>query len=59
MYKVFNMGHRFEMYCAPPQPRQIIEIAEGFGFEAKVIGRSRKLWPRSSLWPRPTAPFTY
>lgn len=39
MYKVFNMGHRFEIYTEAKYTRQIIEIAEGFNLEAKIIGR--------------------
>ncbi len=38
MYKVFNMGHRFEIYLPESDARQVIEIAEGFGIEAKVVG---------------------
>jgi phosphoribosylformylglycinamidine cyclo-ligase len=39
MYKVFNMGHRFEIFTNEKNARQIIDIADGFGIEAKVIGR--------------------
>jgi phosphoribosylformylglycinamidine cyclo-ligase len=39
MYKVFNMGHRFEIYINEKYAQQIIEIAEGFNIEAKVVGR--------------------
>ncbi len=39
MYKVFNMGHRMEIYTAPENAAEIIRIAEGMGIEAKVIGR--------------------
>lgn len=39
MYRVFNMGHRFEIYCAPQSAQAIIDIARSFGVEAKVIGR--------------------
>jgi phosphoribosylformylglycinamidine cyclo-ligase len=38
MYKVFNMGHRFEIYLPEPYARRIIEISEGFGIEARIIG---------------------
>jgi phosphoribosylformylglycinamidine cyclo-ligase len=38
MYKVFNMGHRFEIYTDAKNAPQIIEIASGFNLEAKVIG---------------------
>ncbi|MGM9833826.1 MAG: AIR synthase related protein [Candidatus Limisoma sp.] len=39
MYKVFNMGHRMEFYVAEEKAARIIEISEGFGIEARVIGR--------------------
>lgn len=39
MYKVFNMGHRMELYVAPKEASRIIEISESFGVEARIIGR--------------------
>ena len=39
MYKVFNMGHRLEMYLAPEHAARIIEISESFGIPAQIIGR--------------------
>jgi len=39
MYKVFNMGHRMEAYVEEKYASQIISIAEGFGVQAKIIGR--------------------
>jgi phosphoribosylformylglycinamidine cyclo-ligase len=39
MYKVFNMGHRMEIYLEERYAEEIIDIAEGFGVEAKIIGR--------------------
>ena len=39
MYKVFNMGHRMELYVAPEDAPRIIEISESFGVEARIIGR--------------------
>ena len=39
MYKVFNMGHRFEIYTDEKNADEIISIAAGFNLEAKVIGR--------------------
>lgn len=39
MYRVFNMGHRMEIYCPAEVAQGIIEISESFGVEAKVIGR--------------------
>lgn len=39
MYKVFNMGHRFEIYVFPEFADDIIAIAGDFGIDAKIIGR--------------------
>ncbi len=38
MYKVFNMGHRFELYVDQEVAEAICSIANIFGIEAKVIG---------------------
>jgi phosphoribosylformylglycinamidine cyclo-ligase len=38
MYKVFNMGHRFELYVDPEIADEIIAIAQSFHVEAKIIG---------------------
>lgn len=39
MYKVFNMGHRMELYVAPEHAARIIEISESFGVPAQIVGR--------------------
>ena len=39
MYKVFNMGHRMEVYLAPEHAQEVIEIANLFKIDAKVVGR--------------------
>jgi phosphoribosylformylglycinamidine cyclo-ligase len=39
MYKVFNMGHRMELYVPPHRAVDIIAISTSFGIDAKVIGR--------------------
>lgn len=39
MYKVFNMGHRMEVYMEERYAEEIIDIAEFYGVDAKVIGR--------------------
>jgi phosphoribosylformylglycinamidine cyclo-ligase len=39
MYKVFNMGHRMEIYLPQKFAQPIIDIAQSFGIEAKIIGR--------------------
>ena len=39
MYKVFNMGHRMEIYLSPEDANDVIEIAQSFGIEAQIVGR--------------------
>ena len=39
MYSVFNMGHRLEFYVPQQRAAEIIAIAQGFGIDARVIGR--------------------
>lgn len=39
MYKVFNMGHRMEIYVAPKDAGRVIAISKDFGVEARVVGR--------------------
>ena len=39
MYKVFNMGHRMELYVNPSVAMDIIEICKNFNLDAKEIGR--------------------
>ena len=39
MYKVFNMGHRMEIYMAPEFAEDIIEISKSFGIDAQIVGR--------------------
>jgi phosphoribosylformylglycinamidine cyclo-ligase len=39
MYKVFNCGHRMEIYVRPEVAEQVIAISRRFNIEAQVIGR--------------------
>lgn len=39
MYKVFNMGHRMELYVAPEDAERIIEISRSYGVDARIVGR--------------------
>jgi phosphoribosylformylglycinamidine cyclo-ligase len=52
MYRVFNMGHRFEIYLPPGNASEIISIAGKFNLDARIIGHceasdTRKLTIRS------------
>ena len=39
MYKVFNCGHRFEVYLPKEYAQQVIDISKSFGIDAQIIGR--------------------
>jgi phosphoribosylformylglycinamidine cyclo-ligase len=39
MYKVFNMGHRMELYVPMEAATDIINISKNFGVNAQIIGR--------------------
>ncbi|WP_077924377.1 AIR synthase related protein [Spirosoma sp. 209] len=39
MYKVFNMGHRLEVYLAEEHAQRVIEVSESFGIPAQIVGR--------------------
>ena len=39
MYKVFNMGHRMEIYTDEDTAKEIIKISQEFGVEAQIVGR--------------------
>ena len=38
MYKVFNMGHRMEVYLAPEDAQKVIDITRSFGIDARIVG---------------------
>lgn len=42
MYKVFNMGHRMEIYVPESFAIPIIEISKSFNIDARIIGRCEK-----------------
>ena len=46
MYKVFNMGHRLEVYLDPRHAEKVIDISKSFNIDAQVIGRIEE-GPRS------------
>lgn len=54
MYKVFNMGHRMEIYLPQEFAEEIISISKSFGVDAQIVGRvegseSKKLTIKSAL----------
>jgi len=38
MYKVFNMGHRMELYVPEAIAADLIAISQSFGVDAQIIG---------------------
>ena len=38
MYKVFNMGHRMEVYVSPEHAEKVIETSKSFGIDAQIVG---------------------
>lgn len=39
MYKVFNMGHRLEVYLSPEHAEEVIAISKSFNIDAQIVGR--------------------
>lgn len=39
MYKVFNMGHRLEVYVSPENAEKVIAISKSFNIDAQIVGR--------------------
>lgn len=39
MYKVFNMGHRLEVYLSSEHAEEVIAISKSFNIDAQVVGR--------------------
>ncbi|MGB0916637.1 MAG: AIR synthase-related protein, partial [Flavobacteriales bacterium] len=53
MYKVFNMGHRMELYLPEEIAADVIEISKSFNVDAQIVGRveegEKKLTIRSEF----------
>ncbi len=59
MYKVFNMGHRIEIYCEAKFAEEIISIARNYNIEAKVIGHCLKAREKKVTVHSPHGVFDY
>lgn len=59
MYKVFNMGHRMEIYCPADAADEIIAISRSFGVDARVIGRVEHGTGKSLTLVSPYGTFEY
>lgn len=40
MYKVFNMGHRLEVYVGEDDARAVVDIARSFNIDARIVGHT-------------------
>lgn len=59
MYRVFNMGHRMELYVSPGEAQAIIDIASGFSLDARIIGRCESATGRHLTIRTPFGEFVY
>jgi len=59
MYKVFNMGHRFEIYLKEEHAQSIIDIAKTFNIEAQIVGRCEESDSKNLTIKSPFGEFKY
>ena len=59
MYKVFNMGHRMEIYTDENTALELIEISKSFNVDAQIVGRVEKAESKSVEIISPYGKFIY
>jgi phosphoribosylformylglycinamidine cyclo-ligase len=59
MYKVFNMGHRMEVYLDEKHAEQVIAISKSFGVDAQIIGRVEQAETKQVTLITSNGTFTY
>lgn len=59
MYKVFNMGHRLELYVSPGHAAEIIALANSFDIDAQIIGRVEDSSKKKLTLTTPNGTFEY
>lgn len=59
MYKVFNMGHRMEIYLPAEQASQVIEISRSFNIEAQIVGYVEQSGQKELIIESPFGTFHY
>lgn len=59
MYKVFNMGHRMEIYVSPEIAQSIIEISKSFNVDAQIVGRVEEFNGKKLTIESPYGKFEY
>lgn len=59
MYKVFNMGHRMEIYLPEADAQRVIEISKSFHVDAQIVGYVEKSAKRELIIESPFGKFIY
>lgn len=59
MYKVFNMGHRLEIYLPEKYANEVIAISKSFHIDAQVVGRVEPHASKQVTLKTPSGEFTY
>lgn len=59
LYKVFNMGHRMELYVPHEIAQDIIDISEDFGVDAQIVGHVEAADRNELILDTPLGHFTY
>ena len=59
MYKVFNMGHRMEIYVSPELADSIIAISNSFGIAAQIVGHVEAFDGKKLTIESPNGTFEY
>lgn len=59
MYKVFNMGHRMEIYLSKEDAQEVIEISKSFGIDAQIVGHCEASEGKSLTIESPYGTFNY
>ncbi|WP_207532167.1 AIR synthase related protein [Desertivirga arenae] len=59
MYKVFNMGHRMELYVPSEIAEDIISISKGFNIDARIVGRVEAADKKQVTVTSPLGQFVY
>ncbi|MCD7971780.1 MAG: phosphoribosylformylglycinamidine cyclo-ligase [Candidatus Azobacteroides sp.] len=59
MYKVFNMGHRMEIYLPEEYAREVIDISRSFNIDAQIVGRVEASEKKELVIESPYGQFIY
>jgi phosphoribosylformylglycinamidine cyclo-ligase len=59
MYKVFNMGHRMEIYLPEKYAQEVIDISNSFNIDAQIVGRVEESASKKLTISSPYGQFEY